>query len=100
MEQKKLELFFSVNEGIRHSLKTLVRNLKDNIDDFKVYTQVFSRDRGFFKLLDEIKEKGDASAHSIDIIFDPNKINSLKIPLNKYSELLVTTIQNIKATPN
>ena len=95
----KNELFYSKNMGRHHSLSILINNLKSHIDDFKVYTLAFHKDKDFFKFLDEMKESCDASAHSLDILPDPAKINSWKSSINKYSELIIRTIEKVNSTP-
>lgn len=96
---KRTELFYRKDKGMHHSLSTLISNLKENINDFKVYTLAFHKDKEFFKFLDDMKERADASAHSLDILHDLEKINSWKTSIDKYCELLVRTIQKISKTP-
>ena len=95
----RLDLFYNEDRGMHHSLGILIYNLKQNIDDFKVYTHAFHKDKDFFKFLDEMKENCDANTHSIDILPDPDKINSWKSSINKYSELIIRTIEIINNTP-
>jgi hypothetical protein len=96
------ELYFSMNDGRFHSFQTLINNFEMHIDEFKAHNVNFQWDAGknhFFKFLRDIKEHGDACAHSIEMIHDPNDLNDLKPSIGKYSDLLVRLIQKIKETP-
>jgi hypothetical protein len=97
------ELYYSMSDKRFHIFSTLIRNLEAHVDDFKAHSSVLQWDKSkndFFKFLRDIKERGDASAHSIELIHDPNEINTLKPLLNKYSDLIVRLIQRIVETPH
>jgi hypothetical protein len=95
------ELFFSVQDNGFHNLSVLIRNLKGKLDDFKPFG-FFKIDREketFCNFLWDIKEKGNASAHSIEQTLDYTEIQDLKSLLNKYSDLLVKLAKVTKETP-
>jgi len=97
----QIELFYSTADHGFHSLSTLIRNFRTRIDDFKPY-DFFKLDRekeSFLNFLWGVKEEGNASAHSIEGLLDPEEINALKPSINKYSDLLVRLIQKVKETP-
>lgn len=99
MSQK--ELFYSEDDCGFHNLSTLIRNLRPKLDDFKPY-DFFKLERekeSFLNFLWNIKEEGNASAHSIEPSLDRNGISDLKPLINKYSELLVRMVQKVKETP-
>jgi len=96
----QIELFYSTQDDGFHSLSTLIRNLRTKIDDFKPY-DFFKLDRekeSFLNFLWDTNEEGNASAHSIEGLLDPEEINALKPSINKYSDLLVRLIQKAKET--
>jgi len=97
------ELYYSMKDKRFHRFSTLIHNLEAHVDDFKAYTPVLQwvkSKNDFFRFLRDIKERGDASAHSIELIHDPNEINTLKPFMNKYSDLIVRLIQKIVETPH
>lgn len=97
------ELYYSMKDKRFHSFSTLIHNFETHVDDFRPYTAVFQFDKGkndFFKFLRDIKERGDACAHSIALIHDSDEINTLKPSMDKYSDLIVHLIQKIIETPH
>jgi hypothetical protein len=70
-------------------------SLKDNMIDFEPYDPSIG-DKDFKQFLEEIKEKGDECAHTLEILPDPNEINRLKPSINKYSDLLIRLTQKIR----
>lgn len=62
---KRLELFFWKERGMHHSLSVLIKNLSENVSDFRPFTSAF--DDEFFKFLNDLREKAGASAHSIHV---------------------------------
>jgi hypothetical protein len=97
----QIELFYSTQDNGFHSLSTLIRNLRKKIDDFKPY-DFFKLDRekeSFLNFLWNMKEEGDASAHSLGPILGREEINALKPSINKYSDLFIRLIQKVKETP-
>lgn len=97
------ELYYSMKDKRFHSFSTLIRNFEQHVDDFKAFNVRFQWDRSkndFFNFLRDIKERGDACAHSIELIHDPKGINTLELPMNKYSDLFVRLIQRVKETPH
>ena len=58
-----IEMFFDPDQGYHHSLSQLKRNIRNNVQDFRVYSRDIDVD--LLDRLDQFKERGDASAHSI-----------------------------------
>lgn len=97
----QIELFYSKQNDGFHSLSDLIHNLGTKIDDFKPY-DFFKVDRekeSFLKFLWNVKQEGNASAHSIEPLLDREGISDLKPSINKYSNLLVRLIGTVKETP-
>ena len=97
----QIELFYSTQDDGFHSLSTLIRNLRTKIDDFKPY-DFFKLDRekeSFLNFLWNMKEEGNASAHSLGPLLGPKEINALKPSINKYSDLFIRLMQKVKETP-
>ena len=95
-------LYFSMNNKRFLNFQTLINNFESHVDDFKAHNVNFQWDKGkndFFKFLRDIKERGDACAHSIELIHNPNKIIDLKPSINKYSDLLVRLYQKVRESP-
>lgn len=95
------ELYYS-NKRYHH-FSTLINNFEARVDDFKPYSVNFQHEKtknDFFKFLRDIKERGDACAHSIEIIHDPSEIDILKPLINKYSDLIVRLTKAITETPH
>jgi len=98
---REKELFYSEDDCGFHSFSKLIRNLKAKTDDFKPYDFLgLEREKeSFLKFLWNIKEEGNASAHSIEPLLDRNGISDLKPSIDKYSDLLIRMIQKVKDTP-
>jgi len=79
-------LFYDDEKHMHHSLSVLIPNLRHNSDKF--LTRTFA-DEELYRFLDKIKEKADASAHSVEIQPDPNMIDSWKPQINEYSKLIL-----------
>jgi hypothetical protein len=97
----QIQLFYSKQDDGFLSLSALIHNLGTKIDDFKPY-DFFKLDRekeGFLKFLWNVKQEGNASAHSIEPVLDRKEINDLKLAINKYSHLLVSLTRKVKDTP-
>lgn len=56
----KIDLYFNTKSGRFHGFSTLLKNLKDNMDDFKPYCAAINH--GFLNLLKKFKVSGDSSA--------------------------------------
>jgi hypothetical protein len=97
------ELYYSMKDRRYHSFSTLIHNFETHVDDFSPYNVGFQWGKSkneFFKFLWGIKERGDACAHSIELIHDPSEINTLKPPIDKYSDLIVRLRKIIMETPH
>ena len=92
-------MFYWEDKGKHHNLSHLILTLKNKISEFRVYSGAFNNTDEFLKFLDEIKGAGNAGAHSLDLLPDPEKIDSWKSSINKYSKLFVRVIEKIKETP-
>lgn len=97
----QIGLFYSIKNNGFHSISVLIKNLRSKTDDFKPYGffNLVKEKEDFLKFLWSIKEEGNASAHSIELILNREKISALKVSSNTYSSLLVRLIQKIKETP-
>lgn len=99
-DPSKIGLFFNAKKHQYRNFVTLKDSLKDNLIDFEPYDPLISKDKGLIGFLEQIKEKGDDSAHTLEIIQDANEINYLKPSINKYSDLLVRMYRKVKEIPN
>ena len=80
-----------------HDFSVLIENLSQNVSDFTSYTSQF--DQHFFAFINDFKEQANSTAHSIDIIEDPDIIDKMKDLLNQYCNLLCDVIGRIKTAP-
>jgi hypothetical protein len=99
MQPPNLEIFYSEKNHRFHNLSTLIQNLGKRIDDFGPYTDAWQRDKDqekFMKFLKDVKEEGDAKAHSLEFLHDPQTIIALKPSINEYNALIVRIIQIIE----
>lgn len=77
------------------------QNLKDAFKDVNIlndigqFDQTIAKDKGFIPFLERIRNHGDKSAHTMEIIHDPEKIKEMKDDINNYSALLVRLIHKI-----
>jgi len=95
------ELWYSMGDKRYNVFSDLINNFEKHVDDFKPYNVDFQWEKSkndFFKFLRDIKERGDACAHSIELIHDPSEINTLKPLMNKYSDLIVRLTKVIMET--
>ena len=97
------ELYYSMKDKRYRSFSTLIHNFETHVDDFSSYNVGFQWGKSkneFFNFLRDTKERGDACAHSIELIHDPSEINTLKPLMNKYSDLIVRLTKIIMETPH
>lgn len=71
---ENLELFYDADNNKNLALSQLVENMKSNRSELKKY--VSHLDEGFFRAVEELKYRGDASAHAIEE--DPSQENLSK----------------------
>lgn len=93
----RIELYYDTSRGRFNDFSILINNLKDNIDDFQIYTQEF--DQEFFNFLNEFREHANRTAHSIDIIENNTRIENKANYINHYCQLLCDVIRRIRETP-
>jgi len=86
-----VQLFYNTDKGRFHNFSTLITNLQNKLDDFKPFTSSFGQD--LIKFLSDLKEKGNASAHSLEIICDNKILQNWKSDINKYYKLVVFVIE-------
>jgi len=61
---ENVDLFYDTENKKTHSLSMLLQNMKDRNSEFKKYG--ISLDERFFRAVNELKHRGDASAHAIE----------------------------------
>ena len=92
------ELFYS--DGFLN-LSELIRNLRDKLEDFKPYDffKLEKEKQSFVDFLWNVREEGNAGAHSIEPSLGYKEITELKPSINKYSDLLVRMYRKVKEIP-
>lgn len=60
----EIDLWFDTDEGITRPLSTLIGHLKSRSDELKKYGPTL--DEPFFRAVEDLKHRGDASAHAIE----------------------------------
>jgi hypothetical protein len=101
-EPPNIDIFYSTRENRFLHFSTLIKNLNNRIDHFRPYSNFLQWDKqkdSFINFLRDIKEKGDACAHSMEIIQKADEINELKPSINLYCDFLERLIQKIRETP-
>ncbi len=93
-----IELYYCLNHHRFHNFSTLIDNLGKKLDDFGPYTDALKQDKEkerFMEFLKNITEEGNANAHSMEILHDPQKRAAWKPSINEYSALMVRVTQLI-----
>jgi hypothetical protein len=68
----KIELFYDTNKGKFHGFNFLLKVLDERINDFAAISAVF--DKEFLKKINEFREQGNSSAHTIELKLDKDRI--------------------------
>lgn len=93
----RIDLYYWAAKGRFHDFGVLIENLEQNVGDFASYTSAF--DNNFFQLIKNFKEQANRSAHSIDIIENPDDLVKIKPQINQHCNLLCDVIRRVATTP-
>jgi hypothetical protein len=91
-----IEMFFDPEQGYHHSLSRLKQNIRNNVDDFRVYSRDIDVD--LLDKLDQFKESGDASAHSIVVDISDDEIKTLAGDATQLTDVLYDIRRGIQHT--
>jgi len=89
----RIDLYYWSEKARFHDFSILIDNLSQNVADFRSYTSQF--DQPFFTFIKNFKEQANRTAHSIDIIENPDDIEKMKSLVNQYCTLLCNVIRMI-----
>jgi hypothetical protein len=81
-----IEMFFDPDQGYHHGLSRLKRNVRNNVNDFRVYSRDIDVD--LLDKLDQFKESGDASAHSIVVDISDEEIETMTNDATQLTNIL------------
>lgn len=93
--RQNIELFFDVDRGYHHSLAELKKNLRDNVDDFRIYSRDI--DEELLDKLDDFKEHGDAGAHSIVVGRIDEEIEGMSDEATRLTKVLYDLWQGVQS---
>ncbi len=86
-----LDLFFIKSEQRFRNLSQLIKNLRDSIEDFKP----FGLDNKIMRVIEKLREEGNARAHSIIDHGTKGELLNLRADVNKAVIALFSTWRNI-----
>ena len=89
----RVDLYYWADRRRFHDFSVLIENLEDNIGDFAEYTREFNAQ--FFTFIRSFAEQSNRTAHSIDIIEDPDALEKTKDLINQYCLLLCIVISRL-----
>jgi hypothetical protein len=90
---KNVDLFYNKGFGRFHGFNTLLKNVSDRIDDFTAISPVFDKD--FLKLINNFREQGNSSAHTIELKHDRSQIKKQGEEFEYIIKVLVKVYQAI-----
>lgn len=83
---RNIDMFYDVNNHKCHNFSKVVENLSNHIDDFKHVEK--NLDADFIKLINEYRESGNATAHSISIKFIKEDVDNLSNKADEVSYII------------
>jgi hypothetical protein len=96
--RQKTDLFFDVDRGYHHSLAVLKKNLRANVDDFRIYSRDI--DEELLDRLDDFKEHGDVGAHSIVVGRTDEEIEGMADEATRLTKVLYDLWQGVQSVKN
>jgi hypothetical protein len=92
---KRLILYYAPDRSRFHDFAVLAKNLKENVADFQPYTSALN-DR-FFTMLENFRDQGNSSAHSLEVFITREDIDTKKEAVNYLVSFLFELMQKVKA---
>jgi hypothetical protein len=90
-------LYYSVENHRHLSLNQLMPNLRKKFKELTILDEgLYREEDDFFRLLDEIKQYGDASAHVLSLEKNMDRISRLKPRINKHSRQIIQLTNKIR----
>jgi hypothetical protein len=89
----ELNLYYDPSRYRFQDFSTLIKNLELKLYDFQSITPNFNKE--FLKNINEFREKGNSSAHSIDVYLNKDDFSSKKDDLNYIIKLLFRVYNNV-----
>lgn len=96
LDDERRELFYDTNNGRLLGFSRLLDNIKENIGDFEYFTDRF--DKEVVQEIEQLKGRGDASAHSIEVNVDEDMLDEHRAGVNPVVEILFYTKKKIEAS--
>ena len=90
----RIDLYYWADRGRFYDFSVLIDNLETNTSDFTQYTREFNNQ--FFNFIKNFIEQANRTAHSIDIIEDPDNLEKIRDMVNQYCLLLCEVIRRIR----
>jgi len=86
LDSENRELFYNTEKGRLRSFSELIENFKQNIEDIGYFSDRL--DEELIREIDDLKGRGDASAHSIEVNVSEEAIQDYKTRLNPVVDVL------------
>lgn len=89
------ELFYDADRKRFQSFAILIENLENNLGDFRPFSERI--DENTVKKLDNIRETGNAGAHSIEVDVEPDKLDTFRKDMNEVLEDLAAVKRGLSS---
>ena len=93
---ENIEMFYDPDQGYHHGLSRLKQNIRNNVDDFRVYSRDINTD--LLDKLDQFRESGDASAHSIVVDVTDGEIEEMANDATQLTDILYDVRRGVQYT--
>ena len=90
---KNIELFYRKSQSRFEDFSQLLSNFEAKLADFKLYSAEINKD--FIKTLDYFREKGNSSAHSIEVLVKKKNIDDYREEINHLINMLESLLIKI-----
>jgi len=90
---RNVELFFDSRHRRFKSLNELIKNFRDKLKDFQII--IPSLDQDFINKLNKFRERGNATAHALEILVKREDIDELRDDLRYVVMTLIRLLKNI-----
>jgi len=88
-----INLFYMPSNGRFHSFSTLLKNFENNLNDFKPI--IPSLNNTFIKKINDFRESGNSSAHTLELRVTKKDLDNKKDDLNQVILTLIRIIRNL-----
>jgi hypothetical protein len=94
LDDERRELFYNTEKGRLLGFSRLLDNLGSNLDDFVYYSDRMDED--LIRQIEDLKGRGDASAHSVETNVSDETISEHKADVNPVVDVLFYVKQEIR----